>query len=156
MGLSFFELLKDHKVDQIGFLYKDVEKQAEKMERMLGLPKFAINPNAKSKVTYRGEEYEMEAKIAISRIMNTQIELIQWLSGECYHKEYLEKYGEGFYHISVIVDDLNPYFELFESLGIELLQERWIGRQHVVYFDTKDVLGMVIEIQTTERKRKKS
>jgi len=156
MGLSFFELLKDHKVDQIGFLYKDVEKQAEKMERMLGLPKFAINPNAKSKVTYRGEEYEMEAKIAISRIMNTQIELIQWLSGECYHKEYLEKYGEGFYHISVIVDDLNPYFELFESLGIELLQERWIGRQHVVYFDTKDVLGMVIEIQTTERRRKKS
>jgi len=156
MGLSFFELLKDHKVDQIGYLYRDVEKQAEKMEKKLGMPKFAIIPNAKSKVTYRGKEYEMEAKIAISRIMNTQIELIQWLSGECYHKEHLEKYGEGFYHISVIVDDLNPYFELFKSLNIEMLQERWIGKQHVAYFDTKEVLGMVIELQATERRRRKS
>ncbi|TFG03270.1 MAG: hypothetical protein EU542_02840 [Promethearchaeota archaeon] len=155
MGLSFFELLKDHHVDQIGYIYKDVEEQAKKMERVLGLPKFAIIPNAKSKVTYRGKQTEMEAKIGISRIMNTQIELIQWISGECYHKEYLEKYGEGFYHISVIVEDLNPYFELFKSLNIEVLQDRYIGVQHAVYFDTKEIFGIVIELQATEGRRKK-
>jgi hypothetical protein len=87
--------------------------------------------------------------------MNTQIELIQWISGECYHKEYLEKYGEGFYHISLFVNDLNSYFELFRNLNIDLLQEGWVGKQHIAYFDTKDIFGLVIEVQATERKRKK-
>jgi hypothetical protein len=153
--MSLHELLKDHKINQIGYLYKDIDKQAERMEKMLGMPKFAINPNAKSRATYRGKPTEIEAKIGMSRIMNTQIELIQWISGECYHKEYLEKYGEGFYHLSVIVDDIKPYFELFKSLNLEVLQDRYIGKQHAVYFDTKEVFGVVLEFQATERRERK-
>jgi hypothetical protein len=155
MGVSLFELLKDQKVEQIGYLYKDIEKQAKIMEKTFGMPSFAIIPNTKSELTYRGKSSEVEAKIGISRLMNTQIELIQWISGECYHKEHLEKYGEGFYHISLFVDDLNQYLELFKSLNIGVLQEGHIGKQHFAYFDTKDVFGSVIEAQATERKRKK-
>jgi hypothetical protein len=153
MGTNLFDLLNDHKVDQIGYLYTDVENQAEKMEKAFGMPKFSFIPNATSKVTYRGNLYEMEAKIGFSRIMNTQIELIQWISGECYHKEHLEKFGEGFYHISTFVNELNPYFNLFETLKIDVLQERWVGKQHAVYFDTKDIIGVVLELQATERRR---
>ena len=87
--------------------------------------------------------------------MNTQIELIQWISGECYHKEHLEKYGEGFYHISLFVDDLKKYLELFKSLNIMVLQEGWVGKQHFAYFDTKEIFGLVIEVQATERKPKR-
>jgi hypothetical protein len=155
MGMTLFELLKDQKVDQIGYLYKDVEKQAKRMEETLGMPSFAIISSIKSESTYRGMIAESEVKIGFSRLMNTQIELIQWISGECYHKEYLEKYGEGFYHISLFVDDLSKYFEIFKSLDIGVLQEGWIGKQHFAYFDTKDIFGLVIEVQTTERKRKK-
>jgi hypothetical protein len=121
---------------------------------VLGLPKFAILPSTKAKVIYRGKTSEMEVKIGFSRIMNTQIELIQWISGECYHKEFLEKFGEGFYHLSVIVDDLDLYFDLFESLNIEVLQDRWVGKQHAVHFDTMDVFGIVLELQATERRKK--
>ena len=155
MGMTLFELLKNQNVDQIGYLYKDIEKQAERMEEAFGMPSFAIIPSLKAESTYRGKVYETEIKIGISRMMNTQIELIQWISGECYHKEYLEKYGEGFYHISLFVDDLNKYLELFKSLNIGVLQEGWAGKQHFAYFDTKDIFGLVIEVQATERKRKK-
>lgn len=155
MALTLYELLKNHKVGQIGYLYEDIKKQAKLMEEKLGMPKFAIIPKSKSKVTYRGKPSEMEVKICISRIMNTQIELIQWISGECYHKEHLQKYGEGFYHLSVIVDELKPYFELFKRLNIDILQDRWAGKQHTVYFDTKEIFGIVVEFQATERRRKK-
>ena len=155
MGMSLFELVKDQKVDQIGYLYKDVEKQAKIMKETFGMPSFAIIPSQKSEITYRGKISEVEVKLAISRLMNTQIELIQWISGECYHKEHLEKYGEGFYHISLFVDDLNQYLEHFKNLQIAVLLEGRIGKQHFAYFDTKDTFGLVIEVQTTERKRKK-
>ena len=155
MGMTLFELLKEQKVEQIGYLYKDAEKQAKIMEETFGMPSFAFIPNVKSEITYRGKTSATEVKIGISRLMNTQIELIQWISGECYHKEYLEKYGEGFYHISLFVDDLNKYIELFKSLNIEVLQEGWVGKQHFAYFDTKETFGLVIEAQATERKRKR-
>ncbi len=153
--MTLFELVKDQKVEQIGYLYKDAERQAKIMEEAFGMPSFAFIPSQKSELTYRGKISEVEVKLGISRLMNTQIELIQWISGECYHKEHLEKYGEGFYHISLFVDDLNKYLELFKSLNIGVLQEGWIGKQHFAYFDTKDVFGLVIEVQATERKRKK-
>ncbi|MFX1365523.1 MAG: hypothetical protein ACFFCE_05980 [Promethearchaeota archaeon] len=61
-------------------MYKDVEKQAQLMEITLGIPKFAIlvgtNP-----IIYHGEKLEYTMKIAISRWLNTQIELIQPLKG---------------------------------------------------------------------------
>lgn len=155
MGMSLFELVKNQKVEQIGYLYKDAEKQAKIMEEKFGMPSFAFIPNQKSELTYRGKISKVEVKLGISRLMNTQIELIQWISGECYHKEHLEKFGEGFYHISLFVDDLNQYLELFKNLNIGVLQEGWIGKQHFAYFDTKDIFGLVIEAQATERKRKK-
>ena len=155
MGMNLFELVKDQKIEQIGYLYKDAEKQAKIMEETFGMPSFAFIASQKSELTYRGEISEVEVKIGFSRLMNTQIELIQWISGECYHKEHLEKYGEGFYHISLFVDDLSKYLDLFKSLNIGILQEGWIGKQHFAYFDTKDFFGLVIEVQTTESKRKK-
>jgi hypothetical protein len=155
MGMTLFELLKDQKVEQIGYLYEDAEAQAKKMEKTFGMPSFAFIPSAKSQITYRGKPSEIEVKIGISRLMNTQIELIQWISGECYHKEHLERYGEGFYHISLFVADLNPYRDLFKNLNIAILQEGWVGKQHFAYFDTKDIFGIVIEAQVTERRRKK-
>ena len=156
MGMSLFELVKDQKVEQIGYLYKDAEKQAKIMEETFGMPSFAFIPSAKYEFTYRGKISEVEVIFGISRLMNTQIELTQWISGESYYKEHLEKFGEGFFHISLFVDNLNRYLEFFKGLNIEVLQDGWIGKkQHFVYFDTKDIFGMVIEVQTTERKRKK-
>lgn len=155
MGLTLFELVKDQKVEQIGYLYKDAEKQAKIMEQLFGMPSFAFIPSAKYECTYRGKISEVEIKIGMSRLMNTQIELIQWISGESYYKEYLEKNGEGFFHISLFVDDLNQYLELFKDLNIGVLQEGWIGKQHYAYFDSKVIFGLVIEVQATERRKKK-
>ncbi|MFX1502154.1 MAG: VOC family protein [Promethearchaeota archaeon] len=135
-------------VAQLGYVYKDVEKQAQLMEITLGIPKFAIlvgtNP-----IIYHGKELEYKAKIAISRWLNTQIELIQPLKGQSVHTEFLKKGKEGFHHISAFVEELEPYIEDFRNKGFQILQSGQIGKQFYVYFDTQKALGLLLEIQMT-------
>jgi hypothetical protein len=55
------------KVDQLGFVYKDIEKQAKIFESLFNVPKFAILPETTEIVKYRGKDGEVNTKIAISR-----------------------------------------------------------------------------------------
>ncbi len=91
------------KVAQLGFVYKDIEKQVKIFESILNVPKFAVLPETTEIVKYRGKEVEVHIKLAISRQFNTQIELIQHISGECIYKEFLDQGREGFHHISLFI-----------------------------------------------------
>lgn len=156
MVKSLNELLKGLEAKQYGYLYKDVEKQAKIMEEVYGIPPFAIMENNDHEMIYRNQPTKVSVKIAFSRFLGKQLELIQWNSGDCYHKEYLEKYGEGFYHVSMFVDNLEEIKETFMEKDIALLQEGHLGKQHFAYFDTLKSFGMVLEFQeTTKRRRKK-
>jgi len=47
---------KNLKVEQLGFVYKDVEKQAKIFEELFNIPKFAILPETTQVVKYRGKD----------------------------------------------------------------------------------------------------
>jgi len=147
--------LRNHKIDQLGYVYKDAEKQAKIMETTFGIPKFAFL-EGKNPINYRGKELEYSVKIGISRWLGTQIELIQPLEGQSSHTEFLEKGREGLQHISLFVEDIDPYIEDFKKKGFQIIQSGQIGKQKFVYFDTEEAFGLIIEFQmTVKRKRKK-
>ena len=143
------------KVDQLGFVYKDIEKQAKIFESLFDVPKFAILPETTEIVKYRGKDGEVNTKIAISRQFNTQIELIQPISGESIHKEFLDKGREGLHHISFYVENIETYIKFFEEQGLEMVYYGSIGKQVYAYFDTEEALGMFLEVQETRKRRKK-
>ena len=143
------------KVDQLGFVYKDIEKQAKIFESLFNVPKFAILPETTEIVKYRGKDGEVNTKIAISRQFNTQIELIQPISGESIHKEFLDKGREGLHHISFYVENIETYIKFFEKQGLEMVYYGSIGKQVYAYFDTEEALGMFLEVQETRKRRKK-
>ena len=143
------------KVDQLGFVYKDIEKQAKIFESLFNVPKFAILPETTEVVKYRGKDGEVNTKIAISRQFNTQIELIQPISGESIHKEFLDKGREGLHHISFYVENIETYIKFFEEQGLEMVYYGSIGKQVYAYFDTEEALGMFLEVQETRKRRKK-
>lgn len=134
-------------------MYKDVEKQAQLMEITLGIPKFAIlvgtNP-----IIYHGEKLEYTMKIAISRWLNTQIELIQPLKGQNIHTEFIKKRKDGLHHTNAIVEELEPYIEAFRNRGFQVLQSGQIRKQKFLYFDTKKAFGLIMEIQMIQKRRK--
>lgn len=62
------------KVDQLGFVFKDIEKQAEVMQNILGLSKFLYTPPKTLSIQFRGRQSQVTAQTFISRLGNTQIE----------------------------------------------------------------------------------
>ena len=148
--------LNSLKVEQLGFVYKDVEKQAKIFEETFNMPKFAILPETTQVVKYRGKDSKVNTKIAISRQFNIQIELIQLIEGESVFKEFLDQGKEGIHHISLFIEDIDSYIEYFENRGIEMVYSGSIGKRVYVYFDTVDILGMFLEVQETRKRKKKT
>ena len=140
-------------VAQLGYVYKDVAKQSLIMEKMLGVPMFAVMVGT-NPIIYRGREVEYTAKIAISRWLNTQIELIQPIKGQSLHTEFLQKGREGLHHISVFVDELEPYLEYFKKMGFDIAQSGQLGKQKFAYLDTEEAFGLILEIQMTVKRRR--
>ena len=145
----------DLEIFQLGYVYTDIDKQAKMMERIWGMPNFAFLPPNTAEVIYRGMNSTYTTKIAFTRYFGKQIELIQWISGEGIHKEFLDKGNEGFQHISCMVEDLDKYVKKFGQKGLEPVHLGHIGNQHFAYFDTEDSLGFLLELQSTKRKKKK-
>ncbi|MFW9902332.1 MAG: VOC family protein, partial [Candidatus Thorarchaeota archaeon] len=150
MAQNFEFNLGDLKIDQLSFVYKDINKQAEIMENIYGVPKFAQMENITHQdATYRGKEVTIVADYAFSRLLNIQIELQQWKSGDSLFKEFLDQGKEGLHSIGIFVDDLDRYIEEFNNKGIEVIQTGQIGKQKFVYLDTEKTFGVLLEIETT-------
>ena len=148
--------LSNLKVEQLSYVYKDIKKQAKIMEELYNIPTFAQMENISIiDATYQGKEVEPVLDYAISRLFNVQIELQQWKSGECIFKEFIDKGKEGLHSIGVYVEDLDAYIEEFNKRGIKVLQTGQTGKQKFVYLDTEKTFGILLEISTTVKRRKK-
>lgn len=145
------------KINQLGYVYQDIEEQAKILESKFGISKFAIFENKENIFKYRGKESKISTKIALSRAFNTQIELIQLIRGECIYKEFLDEGREGLHHIGIFVDNLDSYINEFQKLGINVIYSGQTGPQKVAFMDTEKIFGILIEFQeTVKRKRTKN
>ena len=144
------------KTNQLGYVYKDVRKQAKILEEKLWLPKFAILENKPTQYKYRGKETTIQTTIAFSRSLNVQIELIQLIKGDCIFKEFIDSGREGLHHFGVYVDDVDFIVEEYKNKGYGVVhQGLTAGVQKVAYIDTYDDLGVYIEFQQSIKRRKK-
>ena len=143
------------KVDQLGYVYKDIEKQVKLLETVYGLPKFAFLEKIDSLCKYRGKVSKISTKLALSRIFNVQIELIQLIKGDCIFKEFLDSGREGLHHFGIYVDDVESVIKEFTDKGYEILHQRIIAKQKVAYIDTEKDLGILLEFQQTVKRRRK-
>ena len=144
------------KIDQLSYVYKDVKNQAKIMEDLYGIPKFAQMENITHQdATYRGKEVTIVIDYAFSRLLNVQIELQQWKSGDSLFKDFIDQGKEGLHSIGIYVEDLEAYIDHFKKRGIEVLQTGQVGKQKFAYLDTEKTFGVLLEIGTTLKRRKK-
>lgn len=147
--------LGDLKINQLGYVYRDIEKQIKIMESLYGCPKFAILENKDNIFKYRGKDSKIYTRIAMSRLFNTQIELIQLIEGECIFKEFIDSGREGLHHFGIFVKNLEFYIEEFKKKGIDVVHAGQTGTQKVAYMDTEKTFGIYLEFQETVKKRRK-
>ncbi len=86
-----------------------------------------------------------EFKLMAAMIGDVEIELIQPISGNSPHKEFLETKGEGIHHIACTVKDVDETVEQLGAMGVtELLRSRFPGGGKGTYLDL-DAANIIIE-----------
>jgi len=143
------------KVDQLGFVFKDIEKQAKIMMEVFGLPKFIFGQPVTNTIQFRGKDSQITSQLAFSQMKGTQIELIKWIDGDCSYKEFLDKGKEGLHHIATYIEDTELYLKEFSNQGIKVLQAGEVLYTRFNYMDTEEKFGIIIELLEKIKKRKK-
>ena len=109
------------RVVQIGIVVKDVEQTVKRLEAL------GIGPFTEISLPPGGEEWfhdkPMHADFKFRSVMigDLQIELIQPVSGDSPHKEFLETRGEGIHHIAFSVRDVQKEVIGLRDQGVEVV-----------------------------------
>jgi len=141
-----------HGLQQVAFVVKDLTAGMDFFNRTMGVARFYViedfGLHARDK-TFRGRPAEQNFKLALAYSGDTQIELIQHLSGETCYKEHLERRGEGLHHLGFFLYDPQEYQGALDSLGAagyaSLMSGRF-GTTRYTYFDTEAAIGSIMEI----------
>ena len=102
-------------IDQIGFVVGNLESAIALYEPMFG--PFNILEPGEMTFRYRGKDEPCTLRIAFGRSGQVEIELIEWVSGECPHAEFIKAGREGLHHLRYRVGDLAETIARAEPLG---------------------------------------
>jgi 4-hydroxyphenylpyruvate dioxygenase-like putative hemolysin len=139
-------------IAQIGFVVRNLEKSIGEYERIMGVGPFMVVDFRPEKSFVKGRASAIHLKIGIAQLTPAlSVELIEVVSGQPYHKDFLEANGEGVQHLGYLCDDYDGVLAKAKSLGIDVLM--WAetdvaGMGHVrgAYLDTLALLGTLIEV----------
>jgi methylmalonyl-CoA/ethylmalonyl-CoA epimerase len=135
-----------NKVFQVGLVVRDHDKTIERLS-LLGIGPFydkILDPERKE--WFRGQPMNARFKISGAKMGDIELEVIQPVSGDSPHKEYLENQGEGIQHIACVVDDIEKEIDRLTKLGVSvLLRAKRPEGGGIAYLDL-DAGGLIVEL----------
>jgi methylmalonyl-CoA/ethylmalonyl-CoA epimerase len=146
------ESLKLGKLRQIGCVVRDLQKAMKNYEQVIGIGPFTVldfKPE-RSFVKGRGDKVHFRIGVA-SMTPEISIELLEVVEGEPYHKDFLEKHGEGIQHLGFFTDDYDGILARAGQLNISALMSAetdvpGMGHVRATYLDTTKEIGFLVEI----------
>lgn len=144
MGEDIREKLDLPDLNQVGFVVRSMEQALVLYEPLFG-PFSTMDPGPMS-YNYRGAEEECDMRLAFGKSGDVEIELIEWVSGGCPHKEFLDAGGEGMHHLRFIVQDLDSKVAEAEALGYEAIWGKRYGEGLAVAYLERASDPLVIEL----------
>jgi hypothetical protein len=105
-------------VVQVGFVFPKIAPVLPNFEALFG--KFTVLPSQTlTGAAFRGRVGDYQIGIAIGYSGKLEIELIEWISGETPHREFLEKGRSGMHHLSFRVENTEDVIERAKKRGYE-------------------------------------
>ncbi|MGH9999330.1 MAG: methylmalonyl-CoA epimerase [Nitrosopumilaceae archaeon] len=125
------------KIDHIAIAVNNVEAAAKQYQLALGV----------NEVIYETVESE-GVKLAILRLENGRIELMQPTRDDSPIKKFLEKKGEGLHHMALATDDIEKEYERMEGCGIQFLGKIRAGSEgtKITFIHPKSLCGVLAEL----------
>jgi len=103
---------------QVGFVYPDLEQAIALYEPLFG--SFEIVDYGEMKgASFRGKPSPYHIRMGIGYSGELELELIEWVSGDTPHREFLEAGRSGMHHLSFHVEALDDVVERASALGYE-------------------------------------
>lgn len=137
MGEDISRHLKLPDLNQVGFVVRDMEQALALYEPLFG-PFSRMDPGPMT-YDYRGTQEECTMRLAFGKSGDVEIELIEWVSGGCPHREFLDAGREGMHHLRFIVDDLDAKVREAQSVGYEAIWSKRYGEGlAVAYMERRD------------------
>lgn len=103
---------------QIGFVVKDLETAIAHYEPLFG--PFKRTEFGTNYARYHGgPRSPYELKIAFGHSGDLEIELIEWVSGDTPHRDFLDAGREGMHHVQFRIDGCEAWMERLKGVGYE-------------------------------------
>jgi methylmalonyl-CoA/ethylmalonyl-CoA epimerase len=125
------------KIDHIAIAVNNVEKAAKQYQQALGVEKVIF------------ETVESEGvKLAILKLENGRIELMEPTRDDSPIKKFLEKKGEGLHHMALATNDIEKEYKRMEGCGIQFLGKIRDGSEgtKITFIHPKSLNGVLAEL----------
>ena len=147
------------KLHHLSVVVRNLEKAIQFYESM-GIGPFEDYPPLTEyiKLNVPDETGFFNLKFKVAQVGDIQIQLCQPGEGKSPYKDFLEKKGEGVYHLGFVVDDIDDSEASLKKLGLSVLSSgRRVDGSGFSYFDTAEKAGVVLLVrQSPGGKRKKT
>jgi len=144
MSTDIQQQLELPKLDQVGFVVRDLEAAMALYEPMFG-PFSTMDPGPMT-YDYRGQEEECNMRLAFGKSGDVEIELIEWVEGGCPHKEFLDAGHEGMHHMRFRIDDLDAKVAEAEKIGWRAIWTKRYGEGLAVAYLERDGDPLFLEL----------
>jgi methylmalonyl-CoA/ethylmalonyl-CoA epimerase len=136
---------------QVAWVVRDLAAAEKFFIETMGISRFMAMDNLAARDTegtYRGQPGDWVCHLHIAYAGDTQIELIQPVSGSSIFQESLDRHGDAVQHVAYWLDDADydAAAAHLEASGHPLIQSFRLPILRVGYFDTRDAIGVVTEI----------
>ncbi|HXW02378.1 MAG TPA: methylmalonyl-CoA epimerase [Candidatus Nitrosotenuis sp.] len=125
------------KIDHIAIAVNNVEEAAKKYQQVLGVDKVIF------------ETVESEGvKLAILKLENARIELMEPTRDDSPIKKFLDKKGEGLHHMALATNDIEAEYKRMEGCGIQFLGKIRDGSEgtKITFIHPKSLSGVLAEL----------
>lgn len=125
------------KIDHIAIAVNNVEEAAKQYQQALGVDKVIF------------ETVESEGvKLAIIKLENGRIELMEPTRPDSPIQKFLEKKGEGLHHMALATNDIEKEYQRMEGCGIQFLGKIRDGSEgtKITFIHPKSLHGVLTEL----------
>lgn len=125
------------RIDHIAIVVKDLESALENFRNIISINHVDLEDVPTEKV-----------KVAILKLEDTKIELVQPLEPDSPISKFLKEKGEGIHHLAITADDIEKDVERASSNGAKILggiRSGSYGRK-ITFIHPKSVNGVLMEI----------
>lgn len=140
------------KVEQIGMVVKDLDRAMEHFWRITGIGPWNVYTTGAPPLhcIYHGRPASYKIRLATARSGPLHMELIEYISGDTIHRDFITSRGEGVEHVGIFVSDLDEALRPYLDMGIGILQQAEgmgvKGDGRYAYLDTGPILGTILEL----------